>query len=197
MSTFNHLSFFIINPKGRDNMQAYTRKGKYIYFGRYYQNNEKDKEPLKWIVLEEKDNKVLILTDKLIDSRRFDEKTNDYMKSEIRKWLYEKFYQEAFNKEEQDIIEDTAIGKLFLLSVEEVSLYFPDDESKKAKGSKYAIKRGLWVDKNTRTSSWWLRTPINDFRYHAARVYYTGIVDNMYIGNEREGIRCACWIKIK
>ena len=76
-------------------------------------------EKIKWRILEEKDNKCLLLSDILLDSQSYCDSTSDepfyehnggvgspnnYELSDIRKWLNESFYNTSFNIKEKEII---------------------------------------------------------------------------------------------
>ena len=86
-------------------------------------------EPIKWNILKIEDNKVLIISDLLLDSQDYNytdqerygavdyqgNKTNNtihannYMYSHIRSWLNLTFYETAFNELEKEIIETTTV----------------------------------------------------------------------------------------
>ena len=93
-----------------------------VYFGHY--KNEKNghsvehyegdffPEPIKWRVLEKKDGELLLMTDQSIESIQYNqdvEKTNPetgaldltWANSDLRAWLNDDFYNEAFNTAEK------------------------------------------------------------------------------------------------
>lgn len=118
-------------------------------------------EPLVWRVLKKQGAKVLLITENIIDSRRFHEKVNIWETSEIREWLASEFHETAFSKEEQErVVENENGDTVFLLSAQEAEFYFKNDDDRKAQGTDYAIKKGVnhydWADGY---SWWWLRTP--------------------------------------
>jgi len=81
-------------------------------------------EPIKWRVLEESNGESLILSERILDSQQFchdptdylafgyidmvgrnaEDRTNNYARSEIRKWLNENFFNVAFSAEEKQRI---------------------------------------------------------------------------------------------
>lgn len=67
-------------------------------------------EPIKWVVLtDDYSGKKLILSEKILIARRYDDNSNNYKNSEIRSWLNREFYNTAFTSKEQDRIADTNV----------------------------------------------------------------------------------------
>lgn len=118
-----------------------------LTFGSYPQTDltGEKKDPIEWIVLEKDtaNNKALLLSKYILDSKRFNDVEADVSWEEcsIRKWLDETFYQNAFNEDEKNVIITSSIAntatfvnvegedfattdKVFLLSVDEVRKYF-------------------------------------------------------------------------
>lgn len=197
---------------------------KELTFGKYYLNNSKEKEELTWLVLEEKDNKALIITKDIIDFKVYDCNAKAcYYKSWLRHWINTKFQDIVFTEEEKRKIIETIIDnsldstedkenknvclnckdKMFLLSLKEMNKYFKDD--KKAKGSIYANDNGLAKYSINGYGQWWLRSP-SPIGQTAKYVDEMGNIENKGVcfkkdecGNVLEGgagVRPACWIKI-
>ena len=162
------------------NKKLYTREDNYIYFGLYPQGTNGEIEPIKWRILSEENGEALLLSEYILDAHRFDEESNNYKDSEIRKWLNNDFYNKAFNDNEKQIIltiEYTCGNmqdKVFLLSVREVTnpkygfnedIDYCDNQRVK-KPTAYAIKQG--VDTFIENGCWWLRSRcigyIHDYR---------------------------------
>ena len=61
-------------------------------------------EPIKWRILEEKDGKLKLLCESIIDVRIFDKNTQHYLNSGIRTWLNEEFFNSAFDPDQQEKI---------------------------------------------------------------------------------------------
>jgi len=96
-----------------------------------------------WRVLDLQDDKVLILTENIIEMRKYDkDRKKNWEICDLRKYLNGEFLQK-FSKEQQERIEETQIinkcnpwfgtnggsntnDKIFLLSIEEVVKYFGD-----------------------------------------------------------------------
>ena len=81
--------------------------------------------------------------------------------------------------------------KIFLLSVVEAQTYFATDADRKADATRYAVKKGAYVEGSEMgnvssnsicsdahcISRWWLRSP-GLKRIYAARVYIDGSIDD-------------------
>ena len=75
-------------------------------FGRYQQNNG-SKDAIAWRVISISGHYATLASDKIIDAKRFnDKKDTSWAESELRTWLNETFYNEAFNDEEKQYIEN-------------------------------------------------------------------------------------------
>lgn len=168
-------------------------------------------EPIKWRILENNDKMLTMLTDLILDqevfytskgNRNIDGKkiyANNYEHSTIRAWLNDYFYNKAFNKYSNTIIETSYVDnsasttyslnnpyvsnstydKLFLLSYQDADTkYFSDSNSRKATATDYAKARYVAVSNGY--SSWRLRSPyIYKFNNEygsptASRVSYEG-----------------------
>ena len=83
-------------------------KGDIVEFGNYEQNNIKDdgKEVIKWIVLTINDDEVLLLSKDVLDIHMYHNGTSSvtWEKSDLRAWLNSTFYEEAFSKEERNLV---------------------------------------------------------------------------------------------
>ena len=121
-------------------------------------------EPIHWFIIQETDDSVFVVADKILDYRIFREdknanRANDYINSDIRKWLNTEFLNRAFTGEEQlyiqPIVIDYQTDKLFLLS---------DDEYWMATRNGYCSPSAtsLVISQQRYSYSspdWWLRTP--------------------------------------
>ena len=134
--------------------------------GAYDQDGNLDNgaEPIEWIVIADAEDRLLLLSDKVLDQKRFNEQYGEtsWETSDLRKWLNEDFYNAAFNDEEKSIIEDyvTVPGdvsagvtevsdKVFLLSEAEAEAYIGAEEGTPgnrlcAKVTDRSIASGVW-----------------------------------------------------
>jgi hypothetical protein len=111
-----------------------AKSGDIITFGSYPQlANGKDRTPIKWQVLKNTGNEMFILSDYLLDCKRYYKEFVDitWRDSDLRKWLNEDFYQTAFHDSEKRFIKTTLCtdngegtpnteDNVFLLSVNEL-----------------------------------------------------------------------------
>ncbi len=134
--------------------------------GAYDQDGNLDNgvEPIDWIVIADADDRLLLLSEKVLDQRVFNDNYNatSWETSSVRKWLNEDFFNAAFNDEEKTIIEDyvTVLGdvsagtaevtdKVFLLSREEAEAYIGAEEGSEGNRlcspvTPHAINAGVW-----------------------------------------------------
>ena len=109
--------------------------------------------PLSWKVIKKQNNDLMVISDEIICKRRFhkDNSSNKWDISEIRSWLNEDFFYDAFDEGERELIKTTrnmtkgcadTYDKIFLLSKEE------SDELLLAGNNSLRVKD--W---------WWLRSP--------------------------------------
>lgn len=138
-----------------------------IEFGKYYKGETRQKQRIEWLVLDEDEETIFVVSKKAITFRCFDKEYRLWNEKEhrlwdesnIRHWLNTEFYNEAFNSYEKCCIRPTNIkitdwydavqmqtrDDIFLLSIAEVEKYFPEQDSR-------------ILDKNEDTDmTWWLR----------------------------------------
>ena len=151
-----------------------------IKFGSYTFETDGTKKPIEWIILERySDDTALLLSKYGLDAVRFDKSSNNWEESEIRAWLNDSFYNNAFDKKERvNIIESnvecekevfgwtrnyTVTDKIFLLSTEEVSKYFSSDKERMCRPTPWVCTNktvtGEPVSSNGSCCWWWLRSP--------------------------------------
>lgn len=112
-------------PKDREDWEyedVRLSDGKEIQFGKIYHISV---EPIKWRILEDNFDEMLLHTDEIIDLAVFDTTTNSYDRSSLRKYLNEAFFNKAFDPKEQESIQDNYLediesyDKISLLSTYE------------------------------------------------------------------------------
>ena len=162
--------------------------GSCVSFGSYEQDNNESngKEDIEWLVLEKKDDQILLVSKYALDCQPFDnllDYSNDnsifgpsvyWEDCSLRKWLNNTFINDAFSLEEQNCIINTkveassnskfktfagvsTVDKIFLFSIWEVKKYFESNEAKKCRATDFAIARGAFNKEGF--CWWWLRTP--------------------------------------
>ena len=194
-----------------------------VEFGRYPQGAKGEVEPLRWRVLavDEKAKRALLITEKLIDCRRYHESWTDitWEECDLRKWLNSEFFNEAFSGEERkktvltenlnpDNSEYGTYGgnstedRVFLLSIEEAKELFHSDRSRRAEATPYAVSRYRQTGYFKRHGEtglgwWWLRSPgyISD---EAACVRPGGGVDGhgIHVIDDDVAVRPALWLRL-
>ena len=162
-----------------------------VKFGIYPQDDiiSNSKEPIEWIILDKKEDKVLLLCKYIIDCQKFSFSNENvtWENSTLRSWLNNYFYYFAFSDDEQKLILDTNIendgnkkwgivgepntnDKVFCLSISEVERYFNHNgvyercSNKKiaTRGTKYAKNKDKLLIQNEKLDD---------------------VVDDYYIGN--------------
>lgn len=149
----------------------------YYMMGNYEQDNnyENGKEPIEWKILYKDNQKVLLYSKYILDNKRYnDEDLNiTWEESSLRKWLNNEFLDEAFSKEEKNLIVEVenenlkndvygtdsgnkTLDKVFLLSIDECKRYFGKSNKDKdgynvnlklsTTGTNYAITNGILVE---------------------------------------------------
>lgn len=191
--------------------------GEIVTFGAYPQIKYSDERvPVEWRVLDVRDGKALLLSDKVIDMVRFNEKYADttWADSILRGWLNGEFYETAFNDAEKAEIAATKIStpdnalrgtkggedtedKLFALSIEELEKYFPSPADRRAKPTGHADEDGVYTYSETGYTIWWLRSP-GYVQYAASRVGVGGTVSDTIYDDIRahRGARPAMWVRV-
>lgn len=172
-----------------------------ITMGVYPQSESGDNKAISWDILKKEDDKALIVSHYILDSKRFDDDSSDYKESEIRAWLNDEFYNNAFTSEEKAKILTTSVvqgaeDKLFLLSTSEVMEYYPKHKSRIAPRTKYSKAQGLF-DNETSNGCYWLRTANYDTQYEEADIIiYDGTLAADFVYLNFYGVRPACWVAL-
>lgn len=152
-----------------------------VYYGNYYQSNDKTKDPIKWRVLANDNSKIFLLADKSLDSVPYntESKAVTWNTSTIRTWLNDTFKNAALSSNELSAVADTEIdgdsSKLFLPSKSEVSknahgFYVIGDRMTDA--TEYAKTKFSPPNCN----NWWLRDVTTDGTKACYVVYRNGNV---------------------
>lgn len=197
--------------------------GDIIRFGSYEQDNNttNGNEPIEWRVLTVIDGKVLLLSEKILDKKPFEEtkQVANWETCSLRRWLNSVFLNSAFSVDEQSDIIETTIStvddalqnsfhtgkdtqdKVFLLSYSEAinsafgfsSNALEKDTARRAEGTKYAIENGLY--EYYHFGLWWLRTS-GKTQVSAANVHNDGSVheEGYVVTRSNFGVRPAIWI---
>ena len=165
-------------------------------------------DPIKWLVLASDDSGYLLVSEKALNCITYSSivKAGDWEVSEIRSWLNDQFYNEAFSENEKSIIRMTKTGianmtkqtedKVFLLSEEEIQHYSTEKNDfswLKCEPSEFASKNGAGGYANLSTCWWWTRTSCENISY-AKTVNNLGKLSQEFKDKKGGGVRAAMWI---
>lgn len=200
-------------------MLAKVIPGDTVFFGEYEQDNltSNGKEGIEWLVLDKKNDKVLLISKHVLVDKAFDESGSNatWENCSLRKWLNADFINDAFSTAEQSKIQSTQVpadknpkfdvdsgnpttDKVFLLSVLEVKKYFSSAETKEL----FDVVAGSNV-----SNPWWLRTSgasgsifnfSDGLQNCATLITISGAIS--YGGNPvgtAKGVRPAMWVSLK
>ncbi len=84
-----------------------AKTGEIIDFGTYTQTADaSDRTPIKWRVLQDSDGALFILSEYILDCKRYYRDFTDttWRDSDLRRWLNDEFYNAAFNDREKSFI---------------------------------------------------------------------------------------------
>jgi hypothetical protein len=203
---------------GIDRVNA--KKGDFIVFGRYEQDGNAKNGPdkLKWKVLAVEDGKMLVLCRDAIALMPFQKEwvTTTWKDSDIRAWLSDAFYENAFSEDEKRYIALSTLenegndkfgtegcgqtyDRVFLLSAKEARKYCKPSTLLQTKATTAAKNSGepLTDAMDKASVAWWLRSSGGDDE-HIAIVYTDATVDTygIYPFFDNICVRPAMWIEI-
>ena len=194
-----------------------------ILFGDYEQDGNYDngKEMIEWIVLDEKEGSILVISKYGIEAQKYNQTSElvFWENSSLRSWLNGRFPDNAFSRERpSDVLSTTltnlrlpvteeevsfdeiipeeyeTVDRLFLLNTEELEHYFPKEDDRKCEATEYSIENGVAANADN-TCNWWLRD--EDFEIeNTAMVVRSmdGTIDNsMY--EITNAVRPLMWLK--
>lgn len=207
----------VIIPKQRINKIKTANVGDIIVFGTYEQDNNisNGKENIEWLVLAKENNRVFVISDKVLDCQPYHPSWSDvtWETCSLRKWLNNDFINSAFSDDEKVKIPTVTVSadknpkyntnpgnatkdKVFLLSIVEAEKYFSSDSARQCSPTDYAVANGA-SESNDNICWWWLRSSGCNQDY-AAFVYSNGNIfeDGYYILNSHHAVRPAMWITI-
>lgn len=190
--------------------------GDIIVLGSTEQDNnaENGNEDIEWLVLAKEDNRLLVVSKKVLASMAMQsDRPVPWESCPVRTWLNDTFLKESFSEEEQEMIQEVTVttednetfgtdggndttDKLFLLSYEEATKYFDSDEARMCEATDAAIVKGLYLLDPKGMSRWWLRNQgFSENRF--MRVSGGGVISETGDRSDydtRVGVRPAMWI---
>lgn len=206
-------------------MFSRAKIGSHILFGKYENDNNtaNGKENIVWLVLAKEEDKILVISKYALDVHAYDTRGDRSLTWEtcsIRRWLNGAFLNEAFSKEEQDMIPSVTVfadanpdyntnpgnsteDQVFLLSAWEVNNYFSSATARKCTPTDYAVTQGkqitdAYMDDGGSTCWWWLRSP-GEYSFDAMTVSSDGTIrtKGSPASLELGAVRPAIWINLK
>ncbi|MBR5721919.1 MAG: hypothetical protein IKX78_05495, partial [Clostridia bacterium] len=191
---------------------ARLQKGDIIKFGRYIQQKGGSPEPIEWLVLDVKEEKALLISKYALDCMPYNTSVTavaQWENSLIRRWIKTTFLQAAFNREERERIQYTALktstvgdkgydttDKVFLLSLDAWHKYLPF-ELKKCEATPYCYEKGAL--KQAGKCNWWLRSRCIFSDSSVAYVDFAGSAHDWFGATpvcKKYAVRPAMWIKL-
>lgn len=176
-------------------------------FGSFEQDgsNGNGKEEIGWRILAKTSDKMLVVSEHGLDSRRYHNRNEsvDWEDSSVRSWLNDDFYDSAFSSREKSYILTTSNSdtstrdRIFLLSIDEVELYFSGKSDRICYATRYALYQDAYANNKTGGSWWLLRTAGKDSK-HVMSVNSDGKIDydGGKVASDRGVVRPAMWLDI-
>ena len=205
--------------------------GSTVQLGYYPQGSRAsgEKDQVDWIVLDRDGSKLLLISKYALDCLPYESANEMQTESSwqtclLRRWLNETFLDETFDGGEARILvraeleEEAweggsrlgleAVGdRVFLLSVSEAERYFPTQDERQCRPTRYAIGRGAYQSSVGQTCFWWLRTtvdhterslegePVENITRAALVGSSGGIVEiGHYMSNRQYAVRPVIWV---
>ena len=192
--------------------------GDTVFFGKYEQDNNTSNgnEAIEWLVLDAKDDRILVISKYILDMKPFDSDGDSWWDcSTLRSWLNGTFRKEAFSEENQMYIPKVQVsaernpshnvdpGKdtqdwIFLLNIQESEQYFDSEDSMQCRATPYVDSKSGYF-----CYGWWLRSTGKDWD-NAAVVFTPSVksaidrecADGYYADSDSIGVRPAMWIDL-
>ena len=192
--------------------------GDIVQFGTYEQDNDysNGSEPIEWQVLEVRGNQKLLISKYGIDCRQYDSRDMylTWEQCQLRNWLNSDFIQTAFTTEAASMISSTSldnsnnpvygtwggnntVDRVFLLSYNEASVYFPTQNQRMAQATQYTASKNAEL-KYGNNCWWWLRTP-GVYAIDVCGVHHDGELDpkGVFVYGQRSAVRPVMWVTVE
>lgn len=194
--------------------------GDTFVFGSYAPEGDFEKLPIIWKVLTKEENRMLVLSEKILDLQPFHREENPvrWENSDLRQWLNTQFWDSAFTEAEQAMIcqpvyngdpeideafwqmfdMETATSsisdRVFLLSQADIMEHFPGEDpffpGAEAEETEHIQHLGGY------DQCWWLRSSMNNWSAAMVVSPCASIGISMLREDNRQGIRPAMWVKL-
>ena len=193
--------------------------GDTFVFGSYAPVGEYEKLPITWQVLAKEDDRMLVLSQKILDLQPFHRGENPvrWEDTDLRQWLNTAFWNAAFTETEQSLIcqpepnEDpmgeflwqmfdmetatSAISdRVFLLSQADIMTYFPGEglffPGAEAEDTEHVQRMGGY------DQCWWLRSSMKNWAMAMIVSPCASVGVSMIRESNLQGVRPAMWVKL-
>ncbi len=206
-----------LEPLSIRNEPVKIHKGDFVEFGNYQIEVKDSKTPIKWLVLDDSNNELLLISHFALSCKQYhnEMKSVTWESSTLRKWLNTEFINDAFSKQEQDKIIISELSndsnkqysttggnntrdRVFCLSANEYLKYFNDRSEEKRCHLSPLLRSKYSIYNFCDFCNWWLRTPGYDQIDALITIFnspgfinYKGVhvVDNYYV---RPALRIKC-----
>lgn len=194
---------------GAEGLRGYDKKAGYVYItmGEYPQTKDGGILPILWRVLSVDEEKAYVTSEYILLAHRIHHSDDEWIASnadlkqtEIWDYMNNDFLPNSFTEEEQSlVIDDPELGRMFLLSREDLrskALGFGSDKARKAWGTEYALANGLFKygTKHGKHSCYWTRTQSSSAPYGALCTKAEGNLGFIRVVVADEGCRPACYL---
>ena len=190
------------------------KTGDLVEFGSYPQTADGKSMPIRWKVLEIRDGKALLITEKLLDYRRFNDRLTEitWENCTLRTWMNGEFLTQAFDAGNRARVVPVTLrndgtrvpgssfyhptrDQVFALSAEEAERYLTSAKDMTAVTTDYAHTKHF--DFDDRSDNWWLRTSGADNRT-AVCVNHSGVLNKsgFSVNYYNVAVRPALWLKL-
>lgn len=179
--------------------------GECIRLGRYRKTSAGEPEPIEWCIIDadKENNRYLLIARFGLDVAVYDEKTEKWRESYLRKWLNGRFLETAFSENIRKCIAPVTLDnefdistedRMFILSRREVTRYFPDMDSRRCSATLYAGTRGAFQSGGC--SPWWTRSRGYSYSSVICIAPDGGLVSSD-VSSEDRIVRPAFWLDLK
>jgi len=190
--------------------EAYVNGKRISIVDRKPQFNPLEQQPIKWLVLVEEQDKMLLLSEYALEYMPFnawDTFDVTWANSTLRGWLNGEiqfdgdFLNDHLSEDEKKRIIPHAETNdcVFLLSLDETLQYLPSNHGRRCLPTAYAVSRlpETYKYSDGDTCHWWLRTFSEDNNRYTMAVNRKGMYDRHGFKNNMHGVgvRPALWIK--
>jgi len=165
-------------------------------------------EPIRWRIVEEKDGEAWLIADEILDCRRFDDKNNNYARSEIRKWLNGEFLNKAFPKEARKKLVAKKVDNSAATTGKEQNknacadtrdeVFLPSYQDLTKRSELYMhyfnhVKTTSYVRGKFLATKIWTRSP-HDISYNSVKI--NALFSNGIVTDETIGVVPMVWMKL-